>query len=148
MLAAVMVVALTPPRSDAPNAVSATTLPAVTVQLRSAPALDPDPSSMARTTGTGSVVIDHNTMSRDNALALVGAPNAVSAAPAHPGALNVGRRLPDDVERVHLLTFSHTYSVVWSQIGRLQAPDGSVVVNAEGELIASFHDGELRILVD
>lgn len=148
MLAAVMVVALTPPRSDAPNAVGATTLPPVTVQLRSAPVQDLDTGATARTISTGTVMIDHSIMSRDNALALVGAPNAISAAPADPTALGVGQQLPDDAERVYLLTHSHTYSVVWSQIDRVTAPDGSAVVTTEGELIASFEAGELRILVD
>jgi hypothetical protein len=142
MLAAVMVVALTPPRSNAPTAVSATTLPALTVQLRSsavqsATARDNEP-----------VRIDHNTMSRDNALTLIGAPNAVSAAPTDHDAFDVGQRVPDSDERVYVLTRSHTYALSWSQIDRLVAPDGSVVVTVDGELVATFADGELRILVD
>ena len=146
MLAAVMVVALTPPRSNAPTAVSATTLPALTVQLRSSAIQSTDRSATAR--DSESVRIGSNTMTRDNALALIGSPHAVSAAPVDPGALDVGKRLPEGSERVYVLTQSHTYAVLWSQIDRLAAPEGSAVVPVDGELLATFVDGELRTLVD
>ena len=84
-------------------------------------------------------------MSRDNALTLVGAPNAVSVASANA---DVGKRLPGDDERVYVLTRSHTYALWWSQVDRLVAPDGAIVVTADGELVAAFVDGELDVLVD
>lgn len=146
MLAAVMVVALTPPRSNAPTAVSATTLPALTVQLRSSAIQSTDQSATAR--DSESVRIRRNTMTLDNALALVGSPNAVSAAPSDHDTLDIGTRLPDATERVYVLTQSHTYALWWSQIDRLVAPDGSVVVTVDGELLATFVGSELRILVD
>lgn len=146
MLAAVMVVALSPPRSNAPTAVSATTLPALTVQLRSSAIQSTDRSAIAR--DSEPVRIGNNTMSRDNALALVGSPNAVSASPADPADLDVGQHAPDGAERVYVLTQSHTYVVRWSQVARLVAPDGSAVVTADGELLATFVGDELHILVD
>ncbi len=146
MLAAMMVVALTPPRSNAPTAVSATTLPAITVQLRSSAVQSPEQSTTTR--GGVSVRIANNTMTRDSALALVGSPNAVSAAPTDLDELPVGEHLPDGGERVYVLTQSHTYAVWWSQVDRLAAPDGSAVVTVDGELLATFVDGGLRILVD
>lgn len=145
MLAVVMVVALTPPRSDAPVAVSATTLPAMTSQLRGSAVQSSDQNQTAR--DSEQVRIGSNTMSRDNALTLVGAPNAVSAASANPSA-DVGKRLPGDDERVYVLTRSHTYALWWSQVDRLVAPDGAIVVTADGELVAAFVDGELDVLVD
>lgn len=150
MLAAVMLVALTPPRSSAPNAVSATTLPALTVQLRSTAISDVDRAETGRASDdtTFGVRIERSTLSRDNALALVGAPNAVSATPTDPGGLAVGQHLPDGADRVYVLTRSHTYAVQWAQIDRVEAPDGSAVVTAAGELVASFEDGELHILVE
>lgn len=149
MLAAVMVVAVTPPRSDAPTAVSVTTLPALTVQLRSSAIQNAEQNATPR--DSTHVRIGKSTTSRDNAQALVGSPNAVSAAPADPDTLDVGRRLPDADDRVYLLTHSHTYVLWWSQVDLLVAPDvpdGSAVVTMDGELLATFVDGELRILVD
>ena len=55
---------------------------------------------------------------------------------------------PTAGERVYVLTRSHTYAVWWSQIDRLVAPDGAVVVSADGELLATFVDDEIRVLVD
>lgn len=143
MLAVVMVVALTPPRSNAPVAVSATTLPAMTSQLRGSAVQSSDQNQTAR--DSEQVRIGSNTMSRDNALTLVGAPNAVSVASANA---DVGKRLPGDDERVYVLTRSHTYALWWSQVDRLVAPDGAIVVTADGELVAAFVDGELDVLVD
>ncbi len=62
--------------------------------------------------------------------------------------MDIGTRLPDATERVYVLTQSHTYALWWSQIDRLVAPDGSVVVTVDGELLATFVGSELRILVD
>lgn len=146
MMVAVMVIAVTPPRSNAPTAVSVTTLPALTVQLRGSAVQSAEQAPTHRSTET--VRIAQSTTNRDNALALVGSPNSVSATPADLEALDVGTRLPAASERVHLLTQSHTYVVRWSQIDRLVAPDGSVLVTVDGELVATFVDGVLRILVD
>ena len=146
MLAAVMVVSLTPPKSNAPIAVSATTLPALTSQLRGS--ATQDANQVATDRNDEQVRIGRIMMSRDNAPALVGSPNAVSAAPADPEALVVGQREPDDGERVYVLTTTHTYVVRWWQIDRVEAPDGSAVVNADGELLARFGDGEIDILVE
>lgn len=147
MLTAVMVVALAPPRADSPVAISATTLPPATVQLRSSSAQIDDGDTSERTGGI--VQINRNTVSRDNALALVGSPNAVSAAPtADADSSRVAERRPAPQERVYLLTQSHTYALAWSELDRIGAPDGAVVVTADGGLLATFVDGELRFLVD
>lgn len=147
MLTAVMVVALAPPRAGSPVAVSATTLPAATVQLRSSSAQVDDGDPSKRTTDI--VQIDRNPVSRDNALALVGSPNAVSAAPtADPGSSRVAEQRPSPNEQVFLLTQSHTYALAWSELDRVGAPDGAVVVTADGGLLATFVNGELRLLVD
>lgn len=146
MLAAVMVVALTPPRSSAPTAVSVTTLPPLTVQLRGAAVQNTEQTPIAR--DSDQVRIGQNSMSPNNGVALVGSPNAVSAAPADPDDLDISQRLPEPAERVYILTRSYTYVVEWSLVGRLLAPDGSAVANADGELVAIFADGALRIVVD
>lgn len=146
MLATVMVVALAPPRSDAPSAVSATTLPAIDVQLRGAvPSAAEQPTSDDE---TEAVHLGRHPMSRETSLALVGAPNAVSASPSETEGLHVGHQLPESRERVFVLTESYTYVLLWSQIDQLVAPDGAIVITDSGELLASFVDGVLVILVE
>ncbi len=145
MLAAVMVIAVTPPRSNAPTALSATTLPPITVQLRPA-AVQTEASTPVR--HTQPVGIGNSTMTVESSLALVGAPTALSSAPVDHDALAVGASVPAGDERVYVFTDSHTYSVWWSQLDRLVAPDGAVVVNADGELVATFSDDQLVVLVD
>ncbi|MFK7918678.1 MAG: hypothetical protein AB8G14_11405 [Ilumatobacter sp.] len=147
MLTAAMVVALTPPRSNAPTAVSATTMPAATVQLRSSAAQIDDADPTAR--DAEPVQLNRNTVTRNNALALVGSPNAISAAPtADPESSDVAEQLPGDSDPVYLLTNSHTYAMDWAQLDRIIAPDGSVVVTPDGGLLALFVNGELLLLVD
>lgn len=146
MIAAVMVVALTPPKSNAPSAVSATTLPALTVQMRSSATQGTD--RVTSTRDADAVRIDRSTLSRDNAMSLVGSPNAVSTGPSDPLALDIGDHVPAATDEVYVLTQSHTYAVQWFEIDRLDAPDGSAVINADGELLAIFVAGELNILVE
>jgi len=146
LLVAVLVVALAPSRSSAPSAISATTLPPATIQLQT-----PDTSSGSSTTNDqGGVVTFRHMAVQDQALALVGAPNAVSATRIIGGAdeLAVARTLPPDPERVILLTSSHAYTLRWSEIDDITAPNGSIVVTSDGRLLATFVSEELRLLVD
>ncbi len=144
MLAAVMVVALAPPKSNAPSAISATTLPALTVQMRS-PSVQ---SGDATARGPETVRIGRTMVSRDDALPLVGSPNAISAGPSNTDVLDIADHEPENGDRIYVLTPSHTFGIRWSQIERIEAPDGSVVVDANGALLATFVSGELRVLLD
>lgn len=47
-----------------------------------------------------------------------------------------------------ILTSSFTYNVAWGEIDQLVVPHGSLVITIDGELLATFIDGELRLLVD
>jgi hypothetical protein len=131
VLVAVMVVSITPRRSSSPSAVSATTIPAASVQLVSDR-------------------IERRGFSREQTVALSGAPNAISSAPAaaNTAELSIASRVPDDDARVIILTTSFTYNVAWGELDQLVVPDGSIVITATGELLATFIDGELRLLVD
>jgi len=145
LLAAVLLVAVASPRSSAPSAVSATTLPSATLELqRNVGQADQD------TTRDQQVVRTlRSSISGEQGLALAGAPNAVSAAPvgdAEEMALAGG--LPVENERVIVLTTSHSYDVRWGDIAGLDAPDGSIVMTRGGSLLAIFVSGELRLLVE
>jgi hypothetical protein len=142
LLAAVLVVALAPTRSSAPSAVSATTLPAATIELASRPTL-PEPADQ------GVVLTFRSMVLRDHSVALVGAPNAISAAPVgDTDDLALAGRVPNDDERVLVLTRSHAYDLAWHRIDDIAAPDGSIVMTRDGDLVATFVSGELRLLVD
>lgn len=151
VLVVTMVVAVTPRRSAAPSAISATTIPAASVQLRSvdpisvaAPAAGLDDGPMS-----DMVRIERQSVARGQGLALVGAPNAISTAPAgDPDDLDLASQRPGATDRVIVLTSSYTYEVTWARLGDLVAPDGSIVMTPAGDLLASYVDGELRLLVD
>jgi hypothetical protein len=142
LLAAVLAIALTPTRSTAPSAVIATTLPTATIELEGRSGVpDPTDHSMALTFRT--MVL------RNHSVALVGAPNAISAAPVGDADdLALAGRLPADQERVIVLTTSHAYDLAWHRIDDIDAPDGSIVMTRDGHLVATFVSGELRLLVD
>ncbi|MGA9275864.1 hypothetical protein [Ilumatobacter sp.] len=142
LLAAVLVVALAPSRSSAPIAVSATTLPPASIELRVAP-------TEVSTARDQNVLTFHNMTSPGRGIALLGAPNAVSAAPeGDANDLAVASALPDEADRVIVLTTSHAYTLRWGQIDDITAPNGSIVMTHDGSLVATFVSGELRLLVN
>lgn len=139
VLVAVMVLTVTPRRSNAPSAISATTTPAASVQLR---------TNGLRTDQIVRVG-QSNLSAGSTAAALVGAPNAISSAPtADPAGLGVATGSPLPSDRVIVLTSSFTYDVAWGDVGDLMAPSGSIVMTREGELLATFVDGRLVLLFD
>jgi hypothetical protein len=145
LIAAVLVVAMAPPRSAAPSAVSATTLPAATLELQRSS------GDTSRVAASDDVAVrpERNTVLSEHGLVMVGAPNAVSAAPV--GAAEdfaLAGAVPADDERVIVLTSSHAYDLEWGEIGNIAAPDGAIVMTRDGSLIAMFVSGELRLLVD
>ncbi|MFK8025358.1 MAG: hypothetical protein AB8G26_15480 [Ilumatobacter sp.] len=135
-------------RAPSPLAVTASTMPMATVELqRDVTALatpaDDEPQRVLRSASS--------TMTRSSAMALSGAPHAVSAAPVgdnDPEALDLATALPGDDDVVLVLTRSHTFRLTWEEIGTVLAPDGSIVVTVEGGLVAVYVSGELRMLVD
>lgn len=157
LLAVVLVVAMSPPRSSAPTAVSATTIPAATVRLQPADGAAtgarvtaPQRAVVAvpAPTAPGPVRMDR-TVAAGEALPLAGAPAAVATAAAQRvDEMSVAGAVPDGDDRVVVLTVSHVYDVAWRNLERVAAPDGSLVTNRRGELLATFVDGELRVLVE
>lgn len=140
-LAAVMVLTLTPPRSSAPTAISATTVAVAARQQ------DVDRSSLARTPGV--VRMSSNAASIDSPLTLTGAPKNVASTPeAGADQLDLAGTLPAADETIYVLTTSHAFRIRWSEINRIAAPDGAVIVTAGGELVAEYTDGALVVLVD
>jgi hypothetical protein len=144
LLAAVMVIVLTPPRASAPTAITATTIASVSVRSPNAARFEGAEASR----NSGIVRLNQSTMSVDRTLILSGTPNAVSAAPVdQSGNYEYAMRLPERDERVIVFDRSFVYEFSWSEIDRVGAPDGAVVVTLSGELIAVFVAGELELVV-
>jgi hypothetical protein len=142
VLAAVMVIAVSPPRSSAPVALTATTIASVSVRGPNEPRVDD--ADLADSLG---IVRLNRNVSLDRTLTLTGPPNAISAAPMNQsGDHALAASMPTIDERVLLLTRSHTYELPWSDADYLRAPDGAVIVNRNGELIAVFVDGALVVV--
>lgn len=145
LLAAVLAIALAPSRTSAPIAVSASTLPPATIQLRSTPTQP----AVAPLIAEQSVLTLRNMMLPDHGVALAGAPNAISAAPVGDADdFALARGVPTATDRVIILTTSYAYDVRWGDIDRITAPDASIVMTRDGRLVATFVSGELRLLVD
>lgn len=145
LIAIVMVLALSPGSATLPTAISATTMPPAIVQFDSTSSQIGALSEPAQ----GLVRIARNSMTSDRALALVGAPNAISAAPvgeAHD--FDIASTPPAPGDSVLVLTPTHAFQINWSDIDRIAAPDGSIVVTRDGALVATFVSGELRRLVE
>jgi hypothetical protein len=97
----------------------------------------------------GIVRTNRNSILSENGLALIGAPNAVSAAPVGDARdFSVAGELPSDEDRVIVLTDSHTYDLRWGDVEHIAAPNGSIVMTRDGWLLATFVSGELRLLVN
>lgn len=134
---AVLAITIIPRRAAGPVAMSATTLPPYSV----APAaVQQAPSADLREP----VRFERSSLTAASGLALTGAPRLVAA----PAGSNTGAQtetssdaeMPPDA-RVHVLTASHVYHLTWGDLGRIIAPDESIVVDDTGQLLGTFVDG-------
>lgn len=124
-----LVVAVTPRSSDAPVAVSATTMPA-TVRPQAAA-----PPSIA---GQSQWLASFRPI-----------PNAVASDPQ--GARNgrdVAASVPDGDDIVLVVTAQVTYRVAWEDLVFLDVADGAVVVDRDGALVARIERGAIILLVE
>jgi hypothetical protein len=138
MLIVAIVVTATPNQSDAPIALSATTTPRVAFTSASA--------------STETVKTPRHTIAPATALLLVSlsaTPNQVAAAPQLSAALPaVADELPESSDDVMIQTADMTYHCTWADVKLLEMPDGTMVVDEQGQLVAHVDDGEFIPLVD
>ncbi len=129
------VVAMTPRPAAGPNAISATTKPAL-AQAAASPAA----------TG-GTQIISASRAPRLASFAPI--PNAIAAAPVgRENTVVVAASLPSDGEVVHVTTESVTYRVEWADIAFLELYERALVLNGRGELVARIVDGDIVVLAD
>jgi hypothetical protein len=136
MLVVAIVVTATPDRSDAPTALSATTTPVVAFS-----------SSTLRPAET-----PRHTIAPAQALLLVSLtaiPNEIASAPQLSQQLPaVADRLPKSSEAVMVQTADVTYHCTWADVALLEMPDGTMVVDGHGDLVAQVDEGEVVALVE
>lgn len=164
-IAVVGVFALTtaPQRASGPVAMSATTMPAYTVASVAGATSSTDDSSAdslgepSAEASFGSVRLEQPMLSTSAGLALTGAPKTIAApvpnddaAATTPSSSDTDTEAETDTDTeagapnaiVRIITESHVYVLSWSDLERVMAPDGSIVVDDEGRLVGSFLDGE------
>lgn len=128
-----MVVAMTPRTSDGPVALSATTTP-ITARAIIAP-----PTA----TNTGAAQPRAAVLTSFAAF-----PHAVTSEPQLDlDGTDVAAEPPADDEMVFLRTEAVTYLVRWDEAQLMAAPDGSVVFDSDGDVVARVSDGDLLSLV-
>jgi hypothetical protein len=132
MIVAVMIVAMTPRSASGPVALSATTTPAfLSTSMAGEPPLVARPAQPVRLA------------------AFVSMPHAISSAPQITlDGRHIADELPDPADLVLLRTEAVTYQLTWSEVTTLPIPDGSVVVDMDGDLVAHASDGRLITLSD
>jgi hypothetical protein len=137
---AMMVVAMTPRTSDGPVALSATTTP-----ITARAVVEPPASAGASPAATSRPVAPRTAL----LTSFAAFPHAVTSGPQFVlDGTDVAERSPAGSDMVFLRTEAVTYQLRWDDAQRLSVPDGSVVFDADGDLIARFDAGALLSLVD
>ena len=131
---AAMIIAITPRRSSAPLALTATTTPVLV-------------SSSAQATTRASNSPDNQQSFRLASFSAM--PNTIASTPQFSlDGRQVTKQLPHPTELVLLRTEAVTYQLRWVDVPLLSVPDGSVVVDAQGDLVAHVSRGRLVLLAD
>lgn len=133
VVVAAMIVAVTPRGSSSPVAVSATTTPRTRPTItRGAPAA---PVAAISRTQTAKLVT------------LVAMPNVIASTPqVSLDGRSIAQLLPLPTEQVLVRTNAVTYQLRWGDVPLLGPPDGSVVINTNGDLVAHVSRGRLILL--
>ena len=140
---AAMVVAMTPRSASGPVALSATTTP-ITARAVVEP---PETASVE----SGAPSLARSPIAAQTALStsFVAFPHAVTPGPQlDVDGTQVAEAAPAGDDTVFVRTEAVTYQLTWDIAQHMDVPDGSVVFDADGELVARVSDGDLLSLVD
>ncbi len=141
---AAMVVAMTPRPAKGPVALSSTTTP-IAVRAVVEPSPEPaSPSSNQRSTV-------RTPLAAQTALAtsFVAFPHAITPGPQlDVDGTQVAESAPAGDDTVFVRTEAVTYRLSWDLAQHMDVPDGSVIFDVDGELVARVSDGDLLSLVD
>ena len=135
---AAMVVAMTPRTSNGPVALGATTTPITARAVIEAPTTT-EATAPTQSVAPGTALLT----------SFAAVPHAVTSGPQFvlDGAA-VADEAPADDDLVYLRTDAVTYHLHWDDARQLGVPDGSVVFDADGDLVAHVSAGQLVSLVD
>ncbi len=139
-----LVVAMTPRASSSPVALSATTTPVTAI--RSAVATPPITTrpAFATTAGIGGPLMPIGAV----LTSFSAFPHAVTSGPQLTlDGTEIAAALPDVHDPVLMHTEAVTYRLAWGEVAFLDVPDGSVVFDGNGDLVAHVAGGELITLV-
>jgi hypothetical protein len=135
---AAMVVAMTPRTSNGPVALSATTTPITARAIIEAPSTTVAPAA-TRSLAPRTALLT----------SFAAFPHAVTSGPQFVlDGTDVAAEPPADDDLVFLRTDAVTYHLHWDDAQQLNVPDGSVVFDADGDLVAHMSAGEMVNLVD
>ncbi len=144
---AAMVVAMTPRTSSGPVALSATTTP-----ITARAVVEPPAATIAATVSTGATAPAQSTVDHAHTMltsSFVAFPHAVTPGPQlDVDGTEVADQAPAEDETVFVRTEAVTYQVTWDDAQQMNVPDGSVIFDDEGDLVARVSDGDLLSLVD
>lgn len=145
---AVMVVAMTPRTAAGPVALSATTTPARAAATPASIA----PSAMISTVSSSgsplSIAVQIWRRPDASLKSFAAFPHAVTSAPQLDlDGTEIADERPDDDEMVFVRTDAVTYRMRWDDAQTIEARDGSVVFDADGDLVAYVDGGDLISLV-
>lgn len=138
---AAMVIAITPRSSTGPIAVSATTAPSTSPLVR---------EPVAATAGVSSRSVSAARIPVAALLTSVAAfPHAITSGPQLTiDGTDIADDLPGDDEMVFVRTEAVTYELRWDQVPSMASPDGTVIFDSDGDLLAHVSAGRMIILVD
>lgn len=141
---AAMVVAMTPRSASGPVALSSTTTP-ITVRA----VVEPPPETAS--TGSSARSTMRTPLAAQTALStsFVAFPHAITPGPQlDVDGTQVADAAPADDDTVFVRTEAVTYQLTWDLAQHMDVPDGSVIFDVDGELVARVSDGDLLSLVD
>jgi hypothetical protein len=140
-----LVIAMTPRASSSPLALSATTAPVVrSLSPQTATTDAPVRIATAATAGLGAPRIPIGAL----LTSFAALPHAITSGPQLTlDGTAIATSLPDDHDIVLVRTEAVTYELPWGEVPHLDVPDGSVVFDAAGDLLAHVDDGVLVTLV-
>ncbi len=135
VMIAVLVVATTPRSSSQTSSMAATTMPAFVVTT---------PAAIVRAEAETSRVPSRTPAPTLLLASLVAIPNEIAAAPQFTGnEPQVADDPPTASQQVMVQTDDVTYHCTWADVAMLTVPDGAIVVDLDGALVAHVDDGEL-----
>jgi len=140
---AAMVVAMTPRSASGPVALSSTTTP-ITVRA----VVDP-PETASVGSAAPSTLRSPLTARTALSTSFVAFPHAITPGPQlDVDGTEVADTAPDGDDTVFVRTEAVTYQLTWDLAQLMHVPDGSVIFDADGDLVARVSEGDLLSLVD